>query len=67
MSLSEEKLDALLAAANDKVSVTNLLCRNVVGVERWERKKEQRLFITFTYDFRPAHATWFFGAYLSHA
>lgn len=45
----ENEMAELFAQATDQVMVKNLLCRNVVGVERWERPKIQSLVISFTY------------------
>lgn len=46
--LSSEEMEALITASTDQIIVSELVCRNVVGLERWERRKEQRLFISFT-------------------
>lgn len=47
--LPTEEIEAMITASTDQIIVSELVCRNVVGLERWERRKEQRLFISFTY------------------
>lgn len=41
-------LQEYLKDAVDQVVVSNLVCRNIVGVERWDRPKVQSLLISFT-------------------